>query len=76
MRKKLHEKYKRRGQLMFNRKRMSPDNSHQKLPPKKMMTFYIDRNIAERFRVVADKDGRNYSKVVQNYISRYVESRT
>ena len=55
---------------------MSPDNSHQKLPPKKMMTFYIDRNIAERFRVVADKDGRNYSKVVQNYISRYVESRT
>ena len=38
--------------------------------------FYIDRNIAERFRVCADKDGRNYSKVVQNYISRYVESRT
>ena len=61
---------------MFNSKRMSPDNSHQKLPTKKMMTFYIDRNIAERFRVVADKDGRNYSKVVQNYISRYVESRT
>jgi hypothetical protein len=61
---------------MFNNKRVSPEHSHRKLPPKKMMTFYIDRNIAERFRVVADKDGRNYSKVVQNYISRYVESRT
>ena len=61
---------------MFTNQNVSPKFDHQKLPPKKMMTFYIDRNLAERFRVVADKDSRNYSKVIQNYMTRYVDSRT
>ena len=60
---------------MFTNQNVSP-NFDTKLSPKKMMTFYIDRNLAERFRVVADKDSRNYSKVIQNYMTRYVESRT
>jgi hypothetical protein len=60
---------------MFTNQNVSP-KFDTKLSPKKMMTFYIDRNLAERFRVVADKDSRNYSKVIQNYMTRYVESRT
>ena len=60
---------------MFTKQNVSP-KFDTKLSPKKMMTFYIDRNLAERFRVVADKDSRNYSKVIQNYMTRYVESRT
>ena len=60
---------------MFTNQNVSP-KFDTKLSPNKMMTFYIDRNLAERFRVVADKDSRNYSKVIQNYMTRYVESRT
>ena len=60
---------------MFTNQNVSP-KFDTKLSPKKMMTFYIDRNLAERFRVVADKDSRNYSKVIQNYMTRYVKSRT
>ena len=56
---------------MFTNQNVSP-KFDTKLSPKKMMTFYIDRNLAERFRVVADKDSRNYSKVIQNYMTRYV----
>ena len=58
----------------MNKQNLSP--TYDKFSPKKMMTFYIDRNLAERFRVVADKDSRNYSKVIQNYMMRYVETRT
>ena len=40
---------------MFTNQNVSP-KFDTKLSPKKMMTFYIDRNLAERFRVVADRE--------------------
>jgi len=38
-------------------------------------TYTIDKILAERFKVVADKDARKMSNVVESSIRRYVESK-
>ena len=35
----------------------------------------IDKELVQRFKNVADKEARNYSKVVNMYLLRYVNSR-
>ena len=38
-------------------------------------TFSIDKNLYERFKVVADKDMRKYSNIVEGSMRRYVRSK-
>ena len=38
------------------------------------MTFFISKELAKKFRDVADKDMRNYSKVVERYMISYINS--
>ena len=40
------------------------------------MTFFISKELAKKFRDVADKDMRNYSKVVERYMISYITSQT
>lgn len=40
------------------------------------MTFFISEELAKKFRDVADKDMRNYSKVVERYMISYINSQT
>ena len=42
---------------------------------KKRVNICVDKNLYERFKVVADKDMRKMSNIVENLIRRYVESR-
>ena len=44
-------------------------------PSKIKVTFSLDKELVQRFKNVADKESRNYSKVVNMYLSRYVNSR-
>jgi hypothetical protein len=42
---------------------------------KKMVNYYISENTLNRFKQVCDKEARNYSKVIENFMIRYVRSR-
>ena len=42
---------------------------------KKRMNCSINKHTIDRFKVVADKDMRKMSNIVENLIRRYVESR-
>ena len=42
---------------------------------KERINLSVDKNLYERFKVVADKDMRKMSNIVENLIRRYVESR-
>jgi hypothetical protein len=42
---------------------------------KKMVNYYISENTLNRFKQVCDKEARNYSKVIENFMIRYVNSR-
>ncbi len=42
---------------------------------KKMVNYYISENTLNRFKQVCDKEARNYSKVIENFMNRYVNSR-
>jgi len=44
-------------------------------PNKIKVTFSLDKELVQQFKNVADKESRNYSKVVNMYLSRYVNSR-
>ena len=41
---------------------------------KKRVNNTINKNVIDRFKVVADKDIRNISNIVEKLIRRYVES--
>ena len=38
---------------------------------KKMVNYYISENTLNRFKQVCDKEARNYSKVIENFMTRY-----
>ena len=42
---------------------------------KKRVNYTINKHTIDRFKVVADKDMRKMSNIVENLIRRYVESR-
>ena len=42
---------------------------------KKIISFCIDKNLYERFKVDADKDMRKYSNIVESSLKRYVQSK-
>ena len=44
-------------------------------PEKRMVNYYISENTLNRFKQVCDKEARNYSKVIENFMIRYVNSR-
>ena len=39
------------------------------------VNFSIDKNLYERFKIVAQKDMRKYSNIVEGSIRRYVQER-
>jgi len=42
---------------------------------KKRVNYTINKQMIDKFKVVADKDMRKMSNIVENLIRRYVESR-
>ena len=42
---------------------------------KERVNLSIDKNLYEQFRVVAQKDMRKYSSIVEGQIHRYMQSR-
>ena len=48
--------------------------NHQKIAKIKT-TFTIDKHLYERFKIVAQKDMRKYSNIVEGSIRRYVQSK-
>ena len=42
---------------------------------KKSVNYTINKHTIDRFKLVADKDMRKMSNIVENLIRRYVESR-
>ncbi len=42
---------------------------------KKRVNICVDKNLYERFKVVADKDMRKYSNIVESSLKRYVQSK-
>ena len=42
---------------------------------KKRVNYTINNHTIDRFKVIADKDMRKMSNIVENLIRRYVESR-
>jgi metal-responsive CopG/Arc/MetJ family transcriptional regulator len=42
---------------------------------KKRVNICVDKNLYERFKVVADKDMRKYSNILEGAMRRYVQSR-
>ena len=43
---------------------------------KKRVNICVDKNLYERFKVVADKDMRKYSNILEGAMRRYVQSKT
>ena len=39
------------------------------------VNFSIDKHLYERFKVVADKDMRKYSNIMESAMKRYVQSK-
>jgi hypothetical protein len=44
-------------------------------PEKRMVNYYISENTLSRFKAQCNKEARNYSKVIENFMIRYVNSR-
>ena len=42
---------------------------------KNIVSYYISENTLNRFKQVCDKEARNYSKVIENFMIRYVQSK-
>ena len=42
---------------------------------KKIVNYYIEENTLSRFKAQCNKESRNYSKVIENFMIRYVNSR-
>ena len=52
-----------------------PNHQTKRPVTKTRVSFAINKNLYDRFKVVADKDMRKMSNIVENLIRRYVESR-
>ena len=42
---------------------------------KERINLSVDKNLYERFKVVAQKDERKYSNIVEGYIRRHMQSK-
>lgn len=42
---------------------------------KKRVNICVDKNLYERFKVVADKDMRKYSNILEGAMRRYVQTK-
>ena len=42
-----------------------------KKPEKKMVNYFIEKNTLSRFKAQCNKEARNYSKVIENFMTRY-----
>ena len=42
---------------------------------KKIVNYYISENTLNRFKAQCNKEARNYSKVIENFMIRYVQSK-
>ena len=42
---------------------------------KKRVNICVDKNLYERFKVVADKDMRKYSNILEGAMRRYVQAK-
>ena len=40
-------------------------------PEKRMVNYYISENTLSRFKAQCNKEARNYSKVIENFMTRY-----
>ena len=40
-------------------------------PEKRMVNYYIEENTLSRFKAQCNKEARNYSKVIENFMTRY-----
>ena len=40
-------------------------------PEKKMVNYFIEKNTLSRFKGQCNKEARNYSKVIENFMKRY-----
>ena len=38
---------------------------------KKIVNYYISKNTLSRFKTQCNKEARNYSKVIENFMTRY-----
>ena len=38
---------------------------------KKIVNYYIEENTLSRFKAQCNKEARNYSKVIENFMTRY-----
>ena len=42
---------------------------------KKIVNYYISENTLSRFKAQCNKEARNYSKVIENFMIKYVQSK-
>ena len=42
---------------------------------KNIVSYYISENTLSRFKAQCNKEARNYSKVIENFMIKYVQSR-
>ena len=42
---------------------------------KKIVNYYISENTLNRFKAQCNKESRNYSKVIENFMIKYVQSK-
>ena len=50
------------------------ETARQEMKPtikKKIVNYYISETLLNRFKQVCDKESRNYSKVIENFMMRY-----
>ena len=40
-------------------------------PEKRMVNYFIEKNTLSRFKAQCNKEARNYSKVIENFMTRY-----
>jgi metal-responsive CopG/Arc/MetJ family transcriptional regulator len=52
----------------------SPEEQKETIT-KKRVNICVDKNLYERFKVVADKDMRKYSNILEGAMRRYVQSK-
>ena len=42
---------------------------------KKIVNYYITETLLNRFKQTCDKESRNYSKVIENFMEKYVQQK-
>ena len=53
---------------------LGTSTARQEMKPtvkKKIVNYYISETLLNRFKQTCDKESRNYSKVIENFMMRY-----